>query len=226
MQASIYMKNINSTAIVLPMLLLLTGCGNDGVWANARDIVTSGISFGKAEIPHTREEVNEIPYASIAAQLESTTPALMILGYVDGSRLQWISSNEVSLSTSAGRIVHTVGFEEDISYLEVVGQDYLGSNTQDYTVTKSYQIKMETKNPNISSELLNCEVRYKDDEVIEILDISYETHILEEKCSSTEGWKVDNLYWVDKEDGFVWRSRQGLVNGRYTMEINVLKPFG
>ncbi|MCK5041492.1 MAG: YjbF family lipoprotein [Sphingomonadales bacterium] len=220
------MKNIKTALLPVSLLLLLSACGADGVWQNAREVLVTKLSSADQEIAQTREEVENIPYASITAQLENTPPALMILGYVDGGRLQWISSNNVSMSTKAGRIVHTVGFEKDISYLEVVGDDFLGSQFNDYKTPRSYQIVMETKTPNISSERLNCEVKYKGEESIVILDYSYETLLLEEKCTSSAGWKVENLYWLDEDTGFVWRSRQGLVNGKYTMEINILKPFG
>lgn len=219
---------INKSTAIFPLaiLLFLTGCGHDGVWQNARSVLLQQMAEKPTEVSQSREEINNIPYATISAQLEDLPPAVMVLGYVDNGRLQWISSDNMSVTTKAGRIVHTVGFEKDISYIEVIGKDFLDDELYNLKSSKTYQIIVESKTPSLASELLDCNVNYKSDEEIVILEYSYNTHLLEENCISTQGWKVKNLYWVDQNSRFVWRSQQGIVNGRYDIKINVLRPFG
>lgn len=207
--------------------MFVSACGTDSVWSNAKNIVVERFSADRHKFAHTRASVEAIPYASIKVQLEGTPPAIMVLGYVDGTNLQWIASNNISISTRNGRIVHTVGFEKDIAFLEIEGNDFINNSEAGNSVeSMHYQIRIESKSPSLSSELLMCEARLKGQETIMILEYSYKTNLFEEKCKSSEGWRVENLYWIDSESGFVWRSRQGLVNGQYSMEINILKPYG
>lgn len=220
------MKLRNTNIIVIASLLALSGCG-DGVWGNARLVMQNAIkNSGEQPIPHTREEINGLPYASIAAQLENNPPSLMVLGYADNDKLQWISSNSNSISTRNGRIVHTVGFDIDLTHVEMIGHEFLGTARQATNFPYTYKMMVDTKSPYPDSETLNCSVDIEGEAMIEILGFSYDTYLLEEKCESPDGWNVHNSYWADKLTGFVWRSRQGVVDGQYTIEINVLKPLG
>jgi len=207
------------------LTMMLAACGNDGVWANARDVAASQI-FGRGQNhPHTREQINGIPYATILATIENNVPSLMVLGYVDGDKLQWIASDSASIVTQYGRVVRTVGLPNDIQFQGSSQLDILSQNPHHIDNVEKYNLSLEYIDGAVKNVGLACELMFDGEERIEILDIFHDTHRLVEVCESTNDKKIKNIFWVDQTDGFIWRSQQRLLNGNYDIEINVLKRY-
>ena len=66
------------------------------------------------EITITREQVNHIPYASIYAKIEGQGDALVVLAFVEGADLRWVSAERQTLVTRSGRLIETSGLKENI----------------------------------------------------------------------------------------------------------------
>ena len=48
--------------------------------------------------------------------------------------------------------------------------------------------------------------------------------VRESNVMTPEGWSFENLFWVDPQTGFVWRSVQHIAPGVAPIEIDVLRP--
>jgi Group 4 capsule polysaccharide lipoprotein gfcB, YjbF len=220
------MGKIHTHFLLFVAALGLGGCGNESVWANARQLTVLAFSGNDGAIPHTREQITSIPYATIAARFGDSIPSLMVLGYADGEQLQWVASNNNSIVTRNGRITQTVGFGEDISRVDIVGLDPLSNVPQVLSDPRSYSQHIDIFQPFPKQLVLRCEMTRGGEDSIEILDIEYQTIRLIENCESTGGWKIENTFWVDASNGFVWKSVQSPFDGQPAIEINVLKPLG
>ena len=221
-----YMGEVMSSRlfIIIPFLAL-TACGSDGVWQSARSLVQEEIFKDRSIIPHTREQIESIPYATITARLEDAVPSLMVLGYIDGKKLQWVASNNASIVTENGRLVRTVGFDQNITYVSFVDGDPLSDGRALSEKSFSYGVFVETLGNRPDAISYQCELKPDGREVITILEYTYDTLVYEEKCTSHKGEKLENKYWIDSKDGFMWRSYQKIYSTDFHLEINILKPF-
>ena len=73
---------------------------------------------------------------------------------------------------------------------------------------------------------LNVQVYTKKEanEVIEILDRKYEVILIKEIVENKKiAWKHENLYWVDPETGFVWKSLQQIAPNVPPISLEITK---
>ena len=64
-------------------------------------------------------------------------------------------------------------------------------------------------------------------ENITILEREYDTFVIREDNEVEQlGWSYTNVFWVDAETGFVWRSTQYFSPKLPPIEIDILKPAG
>lgn len=67
---------------------------------------------------------------------------------------------------------------------------------------------------------LSCEIRNLGPETLEIVGRSFPTTRMQEDCSTASG-QISNHYWVDRNNGTVWKSRQwaGPEHGYFDMRL-------
>ncbi len=212
-------------AILLSFTLLLGGCGESSI-ANLR-IVYKDLITKNVDAVLKRKAINDIPYATISANFKSQDPSILVLGYIDlGNMLQWVSSNDVSIITQNGRIVKTVGFEEDLVDTSFVGEDPLAKDAHLIAKPLAYERIVRFGGDDPWQGNLQCEVVSEGPERITIIELDFETIRLTERCKGVKWWIVKNTFWVDAYDGMVWKSYQTLFVEEPRMEISTLKPLG
>lgn len=164
----------------------------------------------------------KLPYASISAQINNGTPALLILGKVAQNDLHWISADREVLVTRHGRIMQTVGLPENIDSTELVTQDFLVPNAQaaatylrsiDISKTRGFGIRIESQTRRLSTTTQKIGTR------------QIELTLLEEHCFASElNWQFINQYWLDAH-GYCWQSKQHLGPQGTTVTLVVTKPY-
>lgn len=218
------MNKIYCVSLIVLSSLLLGGCG-DSAWGNAKIVFQE--LMNKEKVIIKRETINNIPYATISASWKGGDPVVMVLGYIDpGNQLQWVDANNLNLITRYGRIVKTVGFESDIKETFFDGLDPLEVDPHLLQGIKKYVRTVVFGGEEPWQASLNCEMKRIGPERITIVELEFDTIRLEEKCKGVKWWTVKNTFWVDNENGLVWKSYQVLFENKPKLEINTLKPLG
>ena len=166
--------------------------------------------------------VNNIPYASMKLKIGKGPYGLLVLESIESNKTMWVSADNVYIVMQGGKIIRTSGLNNnliDYSYpgnlLEVINQK---ETTLRYFSYYSYD---EPR-----ADLIRTEVEVKNlgKTAISILGATYELVLLEETVNSTYlGWKVSNRYWVDPNDGFIWKSEQNISPKLPTFYIEITK---
>ena len=182
-------------------------------------------SVGKARI--SREQAAAIPYASLGYRLEGTNEDILVLATDSGGDLLWTSAARVVIVTRDGRIVRTVGLGKDLSNLTSRDQKGLpppaaalrapfsSTRLEDFTDLSLYGVR------------LSCQAKLVGAQSVRILGQAIATVRVDEACTSRNpDWSFTDSFWVDKDNGFVWRSRQHVHPKGPAVEIEVFRPPG
>ena len=209
-------------APVLAAVFLLGGCSTTiggGDAGSLYTIVKNAWSGSSNKV--ALEEAAAVPYASMGIRLGGGPQVMIILaGDTDGQRL-WTSSAKIAITTKDGRIVRTAGFEHNLG-----GYDPRGlAPGKDGVRTVRWQA--DFPDLNLYSVSIVCQDRQAGDETIVILGKDIHTRRIDESCAS-EGsrldWSFDNTYWLDPENGLVWRSLQHVHPQLDAIETEILRP--
>lgn len=209
--------------------LLLALAGVPLVTACAKNLsmktlaVTLGSRFGDTS-GFDPEYPDQIPYASMAVRLPNIDRALVILGKAENKNLHWYSADRGILVTRYGRLINTVGFQEDLRATQFIAADFLEPG-QPYEHGKAFQRLIDLVPLNrygipVTSTLL---VGAQSDYLVGKRQLRL--RLLEEHAhAEVLNWRFVNRFWVD-EAGFVWRSEQHTAPGVAPFLIEVMKPY-
>lgn len=202
---------------------LVSGCGADGVWGNAYESLKMAV-MGAPELEISRERVDQTPYAMITVRIGKLPGAILVLSEQRGGANHWMSSNNISIVTSSGRLIRTVGLDRDLNLVRIEGYDPLASAPHRLDKKVQYSGYMEILRPQPDNFSMQCHLEPGDAVQITIAELQFDTIHMIENCRTSTGWKFKNHYWVDPYDGFIWQSRQHFLKGIPPMTIRVLKP--
>jgi hypothetical protein len=182
-------------------------------------------SFGKARI--TREQAAAIPYATLGYSLDGGNQGLLVLGTDSGGELLWTSSAHVVIVTRDGRIVRTLGLGHDLSGLTprsnmiipppaaAIHEPFTTARLEDFPELNLYGV------------LVTCRAHLVGRQSITILGQAIPTFRVDEVCNSrTPDWSFTDSFWVDGDNGLVWRSRQHVHPKGGTVETEIFRPPG
>lgn len=159
----------------------------------------------------SREQIAALPYASLGVQVGSSPKAVVVLAKYDGEDLQWVSSDRVVLVTRKGRLIRTVGLAQDLTGVQFQAGDVL-SNWGVHPLAGAvarYARRIDVMPGDAFNVLVECELAVGTPEEITILGRPRMTRRLREQMRvPLWDWTAENLFWVDPDSGYVWRSRQ------------------
>lgn len=213
----------------LPILLLvfLNSCSSlpDNVASNfklAYNSIEAAI-FGFEDYPITKELVDQIPYASMRVKIGKGPAGLLILESKNRKFKKWTSSDGVSLIEKNGQIVRTEGLLNNVTNIRFLSEtSFLRKSKLESHVISEYFLSLD--NPEVFELKLVLKIENEGPEIINILDKQYSLmHITEEKENKYLRWKSKDHYWVDPEDGFVWKSIQNIAPNLPPILIEVTK---
>lgn len=203
----------------------LFGCGDSRLGRTLVDAYRLSVS-GFPDIPISRNNISNLPYASIAAKIGKGPRSILILWSEDRGELNWLSADNAAIVTRGGRVVRTAGFPETLVETRVFGPDPVAVGLQEFAnnavVTRLVDIRGAEEHHGLP---LKSEFRPIGPTEIQIADLTFDTILVEERVEAAYlNWHFTNLYWVDPVDGFVWKSRQQIARTFPPVEIEVLKP--
>ena len=121
--------------------------------------------------------------------------------------------------------MRTFGFPENLKETRYKGSDPVDGSLHrlrdraaglryiDLDLSSYYNLAIESIFENLGKRL------------IQIVELDFETVLIRElNICPTLNFKFENLYWVDPEDGFVWKSRQVIARSFPPVQFEILKP--
>ncbi len=203
---------------------LATGCQTSPLLGNFYEAVRF-LAFGQPDVEITRQLIDKIPYASISAKIGRGPRSLLVLGRMERRDLHWLSADRATVVTRHGRVVATAGFPENIRATNSLSEDPLGESPHRLARTVGFSRTVDIDKGNHYGLPIESTFTPLGAARIEIVDLELETVLVEEANSAhAVDWSFHNYYWVDKLDGFVWKSVQHVARSFPPIEIEVLKP--
>lgn len=153
--------------------------------------------------------------------------ALLVLGRTQDSRQFWVTSTGQVLVIQHGLIRRTTGLPQTLEGTRFIGPDpfaaglhTLPDNTfsqreLDWAPGYRYGIRVQSRLRRIGLEKVDLPA---------YLDAPLLLRIDEELKASNARFAVTNRYWVDPEDGFVYKTRQYLAP-RLSVTLTQLRPY-
>jgi len=182
-------------------------------------------SFGKARI--TREQAAAIPYASLGYSIDGGNQGLLVLATDNGGDLLWTSAAHVVIVTREGRIVRTVGLGQDVSNVTSRDQNGLPSVAAAIRAPFSSTRLEDFSDLGLYGVRVSCRATLAGRQNVKILGQAVPTLRVEEACNSRNpDWSFTDSFWVDKDSGFVWRSRQHVHPKGTLVETEIFRPPG
>ena len=216
--------------LLLASCLSFIGCSSipdnvAGSWRYSFETFKSAL-FGYEDFPITRELIDNIPYASIRLKIGKGPAGLLILETKERKKNTWLSADQVTIVEREGKIIRTLGLTNNLTSIRPQSVNHVELvKNKDSPIYKSF---ISLDNPEVFELELKVKVLNKGLEEIEIVDKKYSLiHFIEEKENRYLRWKSKDHYWVDPEDGFVWKSIQNIAPNIPPILIEVTKkPAG
>ena len=167
-----------------------------------------GYTFGFEDYPISRELVDKIPYASMQLAVGKGSAGLLILEESNNGTLTYLSADGIRFVIRKGVVIRTSGFENNLTFrLEPTNsiRTFLDSGKKEieYLVYHSYD------KPKLINLKLKTSLKRMQLEMQEILGEKYNLLRVEQTLENDYlGWKKTNIYWVDPQNYFVWKSKQ------------------
>ncbi len=211
-------------AMILGASFLLSGCTLSPV-SSAAFRALKFATLGAPDTHLTRDQITTIPYATMRAKIGKGPMSMLVLARKDSDYLYWVSADRATLVTRHGRIVETAGFPENLRTSGALEADPVarGLHTLESPAgfSRSVDIDLDWRHGlQISSVFEPLGPKQ-----ISIVGLEFKTMLVRETNDArTLNWRFYNHYWVDIEDGFVWRSRQHIARSFPPIIFEILKP--
>ena len=182
-------------------------------------------SFGKIRV--TRDQAAAVSYASMGYSLDGGNQTMLILATDSGGELLWTSAAHVVIVTRDGRIVRTLGLGSDLSGVTAPN----GSNVS--PLTAALQGPFTSTRLEDFPELgrygvqVSCRAHMVGRQSIKILGQAIAAVRVDENCRSERPeWSFTDNFWLDSDNGQVWRSRQHVHPKGGIVETEIFRPPG
>lgn len=182
-------------------------------------------SFGKIRV--TRDQAAAITYASMGYSLDGGNQTMLILATDSGGELLWTSSAHVVIVTRDGRIVRTLGLGRDLSGVTAPNGAtvaplsaalkgfFASTRLEDFPELGRYGVRV------------SCRTHMVGRQSIKILGQALSTVRVDESCRSEQPeWSFTDNFWLDGDNGQVWRSRQHVHPQGSVVETEIFRPPG
>ncbi|KRE91165.1 hypothetical protein ASG87_18620 [Frateuria sp. Soil773] len=171
----------------------------------------------------TAAEVAARPYYQMQVAGNDGT-AVLILGNIDGSREAWYGAHQVVVFTEHGRVVQTAGLSQNLDAVRLPADDPFARGLQTLAAPVEYT-RFEDWSPGYRYGVpVHARLVPAGRETIDILGTPHEVLRIDEQLDApAAGYRATNRYWVDPQDGFIWKSTQQIAPGS-TLQLLQLKP--
>lgn len=198
-------------ALVLSASILLAACEGSNFERATQS--ASRLMFDGGPV-YDPDEARALPYASMEVSVGVSLPSLVVLGFIEGRQLHWVTADRIVLVTEEGRLVQTAGFAND---MRVIRQQRLPEEGgRRLVVDLDYR------------DLYGIEIRCRTVEsVAEFLDIrghGIDAVRSTEVCQAQGvDWDFENTFWSDGA-GVIWKGIQYFSPEAPPLEFSIIKP--
>lgn len=204
-------------------LLALVLCACSTLSGTAVDAVRAAVA-GQPQVQPTAASVAARPYSQLQVE-SSKTSALLILGNVDAGREAWYSAAHEIVFLRHGLMVKTSGLAQDIDATRLPADSPFRTGLQrlraPVETTRSLDLSPGYRYGVTAASTLTP----IGPEAVDILGTTHRLLRIDEQVRIPAlDFQATNRYWVDPEDGFVWKSRQTIPGGP-TLTLTVLRPY-
>jgi hypothetical protein len=180
--------------------------------------------------PLNAQQIHDLPYATLGIRIGSAPAAVLVLGTVDGTALRWVSADRVVFITSGGWLTQTKGLPRDLAATRWTGlqaQDPLRSFIETGNLPpRGVYREIDLLRANEKAVAIESRFEQRPDEVIDIQGKQHACRRLDEIAKMPSWrWGTRNSFWLDIQDGRVWRSIQQFCPEIPPMRLEVLKPL-
>jgi len=203
------------------LLLVLHGCS---------DLSRSSVDAMKLAVhrrPHvepTAAEVAAKPYFQLQVT-SSVGSAVLILGNVDGSREAWYGTNQVAIFIAHGRVVKTIGLSQNLDGVQLPADDPFARGLQTLGAPMNYRLSKDWSPGYRYGIPVDATLTPAGQEQISILGTTHQVLRVDEQLSAPAlHYRAINHYWVDPQDGFIWKCEQQVAPG-LTLQLVQLRPY-
>ena len=211
-------------------LLLLTGCssadsGNTN-YTQFYQLAKQSLSATFGTVRVTRDQAASIPYASMGYSLDGGNQMLLVLATDSSGELLWTGPSHAVIVTRDGRIVRTVGLGHDLAGLTM--RNAAAPSPAAAVRAPFSSIRLEDfPELGLYGTLVSCRAHLAGRQRIDILGQAVAADRVDEVCQSQKPeWTFVDSFWVDTENGVVWRSRQHIHPKGGEIETEVFRPPG
>jgi group 4 capsule polysaccharide lipoprotein GfcB/YjbF len=211
-------QRMRVTAAIASMAMILAGCGVVG----RTSIKTVQMAMqGKPDVQPTAQSVaaNRYPQIKVSG---SQGGAILILGNIEEERQAWYSSDRSIVFLKDGLIVGTHGGTPQLQRMHIEGVSpfhHLHLMTAPVIVERRYDVMPGYR---FGMEVTGTLERLGTEDVKILGNTRTLLHVRERLRG--QGWRRDNHYWVDSDNGFIWKSVQAIAPDA-SLEIVQLKPY-
>lgn len=207
--------------------LLLSACGQ-GPTEQYITLVRDAFKEGEPRREPTRAQLNELPYAIIAARREgATNPAYLSAITANDGYVTYQSPAGRSFTLKGGAIVAHRGLGYDLVGFNSSPDDPLTTPTPlaewPKSTTRVYQ--MRGGDNKIYTRSVVCVPTPGERVDLEIKEVVFDVVEVEDRCRSGT-LDFTNRYWVAADTGFVWKSTQWTGPKMFPLILEIIRPYG
>lgn len=200
----------------------LTGCGNSPV---ARTAAAFWDQRGGSD-RFTREQVDQLPYATLAAGVGDGPRAMLVLSRADGDDLHWVSADKAILVTRRGRLIKTVGLAAaNLGNTTMLDPDPL-SQPGLWNAPRQSRRSVDFRSEREFGVTVVAEwIPERMEEIATFRGPRQALRVREHCIAPRAGWELDNTFWLDPASGTVISSIQQILPDTPPLRLELLKPY-
>lgn len=217
------MPNKQALWLCLSAIGLLTGC--------AQHVMSLGETaklavLGQPDVQLSTQKIAQLPYVSAYLKVGKAPQAFVVLAASEQGQQKWVTADKNMIVTDHGRIVKTIGFGEDIAYVDNLKSDPLTLGLLNPATPKQWQTKVTWAEVFRAGYRVASHFEYKGMEPETILEQQRSLARFDETVTvSSLNLSYTNSYWLDPKNGMVIKSQQYMGPGLALVQFTILKPY-
>lgn len=191
----------------------------DGLFGDAEEVSKPPV--------FTRAELNDIPFATVAVRDDDNNRIFVVPLADNGGYIVYQDATRRGFTMLGGLVTATQGVGYSLAGVRNAIEDPIARPTPitDWpeSVFRSYEFKRAggARDFQITT---SCRFEVGARERIEIIELFFDTVRVVETCSNTVR-TFQNLYWVDPNTGFIWRSEQWTGPKGVDLKLEIIRPY-
>lgn len=183
-------------------------------------------TLGAPDVVKTPAEIAQNPYASAYLKVGDLPRAFVLLAFAEQGQMKWISADNNLFVMQQGRLVKTVGQDEDLLALDNLAQDPLQTPLAIPAAGVRWQTRAYYSGAMHSGRTLVATLYRRGNETLSILDKPVNCVRIDEQVEDLQsGTSWRNQYWVDPNTSLVMFSHQQSGSQLPSVEFTLLKPL-